>query len=67
MGFTPDTQAVAIQQTKTDAYQADHYCGEIMLAASELPSPGDWGVETGGHRWPGSSPEASQTFLELLC
>ena len=41
-GFPP-TQAALIQHTKRAAYQAGHCWGHMMVAAPELPSPGDWG------------------------
>ena len=47
----PSTKASLIEHTKRAAYQAGHCWGQAMVAAPELPSPGDWGwkrKETGG-------------------
>ena len=39
----PPTKAALIQHTKQAAYQAGYYWDQVMIAAPELPSPGDWG------------------------
>ncbi len=39
----PPTQAALIRHMKRAAYQAGHCWGQMTFAASELPSPGDWG------------------------
>ena len=39
----PPTQAALIEHTKRAVYQAVHCWGQLMVAAPELPSPGDWG------------------------
>ena len=47
----PPMQAALIQHTKRAAYQAGHCWGQVIVAAPELPSPGDWGwkkEDTGG-------------------
>ena len=46
----PPTQAALKQHTKRAAYQAGHCWGQVMVAAPELPSPGDWGWKK---RWMG--------------
>ena len=66
----PPTQAALIQHIKRAAYQAGHCWGQMMVAAPELPSPGDWGwkrKETGGWEvhWT-TLPEATQACRELL-
>ena len=37
----PPTQAALIEHTKRTAYQAGHCCGQMMIAAPELPPPGE--------------------------
>ena len=66
----PPTQAALIQHTKRAAYQAGHCWGQMMVAAPELPSPGDWGwkrKDTGGWevQWT-TLPEATKVCRELL-
>ena len=49
----PPTRAALIQHTKRAAYQAGHCWGQAMVAAPELPSPGEWGwkrKETGEYK-----------------
>ena len=38
----PPTQAALIQHTKRPAYHARYCWAQMMVAAPELPSPGDW-------------------------
>ncbi len=66
----PPTQAALIQHTKRAAYQAVYCWAQMMVAAPELPSPGDWGwsrKDTGGWDvcWTTLS-EATKACRELL-
>jgi len=66
----PPTKASLIEHTKRAAYQTGHCWGQAMVAAPELPSPGDWGwkrKERGGWEviWT-TLPEAAKACRELL-
>ena len=66
----PPTQAALIEHTKRAVYQAVHCWCQLMVAAPELPSPGDWGwkrSDTGGWKvhWT-TLPEATQACRGLL-
>ena len=39
--MVPPTHAVLIKHTKMTAYQPGYCCGQIMIAAPELPPPGE--------------------------
>lgn len=67
----PPTQAALIQHIKRAAYQAGHCWAQVMIAAPELPSPGDWGWKRKdqGHGWEvfwTTLPEATQACRELI-
>ena len=53
-GISP-TKAALIQHTKRATYQVGYCWGQVMIAAPELPSPGDcgWTCKEGG-KWLGS-------------
>ena len=64
------TQTAVIQHTIRAAYQARHCRGQMMVAASELSPPSDWGWkwrDTGGWKvhWT-TLPEATEACRELL-
>ena len=42
-GIPPIKAALVQLTTKRATYQAGYYWGQVMIAASELPSPSDWG------------------------
>ena len=68
----PPTQAALIQHIKRAAYQAGHCWAQVMIAAPELPSPGDWGWKRKdqGCGWEAfwtALPEATQACRELIC
>lgn len=67
----PPTQAALIQHIKRAAYQAGHCWAQVMIAAPELPSPGDWGWKRKdqGCGWEAfwtALPEATQACRELI-
>ncbi len=66
----PPIQAALIQHTKRAAYQAGCCWAQMMAAAPELPSPGDWGwnrKNTGGLDFSWTTlPETTKAYRELL-
>ena len=66
----PPTKAALIQHTKWATYQAGYCCGQVMIAAPELPSRSDWNwirkEQSGWEVCWTTLPEATKACRELL-
>jgi hypothetical protein len=65
----PPTKAALTQHVKRAVYQAGHVWSQALVAAPDLPSPGDWGWRVTDSGWKPfwtDLPEASTSCYELV-
>ena len=65
----PPTREALRQHIRRTAYQTGYCWGQMMVVASELPSPGEWGWMKSDTGWDvcwTTLPEATKTCRQLL-